>query len=111
MTPLLVALGAAIGGVVRHALTTALDGRWPLGTLLVNAGGSALLGLGSALALDGHVWAFVATGFCGALTTYSSFAVQAIDRPRAVATAYIAATVASSLVLCAAGWYAGTVLA
>lgn len=111
MTPLLVALGAALGGALRHALTTALDGRWPTGTLLVNAAGSGLVGLTSALALDGRAWAFVATGFCGAFTTYSSFAVQAVDRPRRLATAYVAATVVASLLLCAAGWYAGTVLA
>lgn len=111
MTPLLVALGAALGGAVRHALATALDGRWPVGTLLVNAGGSGLLGLTSALALDGRAWAFVATGFCGALTTYSSFAVQAVDRPRRLATAYVAATVAGSLLLCAGGWWAGTAVA
>lgn len=111
MIPLLVALGAALGGALRHASTVALDGRWPVGTLLVNVAGSGLLGLSLALALDGRGWAFFATGFCGALTTFSSFAVQAVDRPLVPGTIYVIATVAGSLGLCAVGWWFGTGLA
>lgn len=110
MTAVLVALGAALGGAMRHAVAIALDDRWPSGTLLVNVAGSGLLGLSSALALDDRAWALVATGFCGALTTYSSLAVQAVDRSRGLATAYVAATVVGSLGLCALGWWAGTAL-
>ena len=110
MTAFLVALGAALGGALRHAVAQALDAGWPAGTLLVNVTGSGLLGLSGALALDGGAWALVATGFCGALTTYSSFAVQAVDRPARSGAAYVAATVVGSLGLCAAGWWLGSVV-
>lgn len=110
MTALLVVVGAALGGALRHTVATALDGRRPQGTLLVNLLGSGLLGVSAALALDGRGWALVATGFCGGLTTFSSFAVQAVDRPPAEGSAYVAATVVGSLGLCAAGWWVGSVL-
>lgn len=110
MTPLLVALGAALGGALRYVVATALDDRWPAGTLLVNVLGSGLLGLVSALALGGHGWALVATGLCGAFTTFSAFAVQAVERPPRAATAYVVATVLGSLGLCAVGWWVGTAI-
>ena len=110
LTALLVALGAALGGMLRHALSVALDGRWPAGTLLVNVVGSGLLGVTAALGLGGATWALVGTGFCGALTTFSSFAVQAVDRPPREGAAYVVATVAGSVGLCAAGWCLGTAL-
>ena len=110
MTPVLVAVGAAHGGALRYVVSTTLDDRWPTGTLLVNVLGSGLLGLASALALDGRAWALAATGFCGAFTTFSAFAVQAVERPRREATAYVVATVVGSVALCAAGWWLGTAI-
>ena len=111
MIPLLVALGAGLGGVLRYVVTLALDDRWPWGTLLVNVAGSGMVGLSSALALDERAWAWVATGFCGSLTTFSSLAVQAVDQPRARGAAYVATTVIGSIGLCALGWWLGTAIA
>ena len=82
MTALLVALGAAVGAPLRLPRAHHLDGRFPLGTLLVNVTGSAVLGLCTALALHGDALALLGTGFCGGLTTYSAFTVQAVDRGR-----------------------------
>ena len=53
MTALLVALGAAVGAPLRFLVAHHFDGRLPVGTLLVNVTGSAVLGLSAGLALDG----------------------------------------------------------
>jgi fluoride exporter len=84
MTLLLVALGAAIGAPARYLTDRAVSTKWrtvfPYGTLTVNVAGSLILGLliGGA---DHHgvstsVAALVGTGFCGALTTYSTFGYE-----------------------------------
>ena len=85
MTPLLVALGAAVGAVVRFWVGHHLDGRTPWGTLLVNVAGSFVLGLVVGAQPSPDALALLGTGFCGGLTTYSAFAVQTRDqaqRPR-----------------------------
>ncbi|MET1060802.1 MAG: CrcB family protein [Nocardioides sp.] len=76
MTAVLVALGAAVGAPLRHLAGHHLDRRLPWGILLVNVAGSFLLGMFVALGLSGSSWALLGTGFCGGLTTYSTFAVQ-----------------------------------
>ncbi|CAN5472253.1 N/A [soil metagenome] len=107
---MLVALGAAVGAPLRFHVATRLDGRFPLGTFIVNVVGSFLLGLFSALALDAHSWALLGTGFCGGLTTYSAFAVQTARlghwRPRAIA--YAGATIAAALGAAGLGFVLGS---
>lgn len=110
-TALLVALGAAVGAPLRYACTHLLDDAWPRGTLLVNTVGSSLFGLFAALSLGGAAWALLGTGFCGALTTFSSFAVQAVDRPAREAGGYVVATTVLALAACSAGWLLGSALA
>ncbi|MBM7508720.1 CrcB protein [Nocardioides salarius] len=108
MTPLLVALGGAGGAALRWRLGARLDSAaFPRGTLLANLAGSLLLGLLVGLALRGHALALLGTGFCGALTTYSSFAVQAHDLGRRAA-AYALVTLVGSLLLCALGFMVGS---
>lgn len=107
MTPLLVGLGGAGGAALRWWLGVRLDSpSLPRGTLLANLAGSLLLGLLVGLSLRGHTLALVGTGFCGALTTYSSFAVQAHDRGGRAAV-YVVATLAGSLLLCTLGFVVG----
>lgn len=108
MTALLVALGAAVGAPLRYALAHTLDGRWPAGTMAVNGLGSLLIGCFAALALGGQAWALLATGFCGGLTSFSSFAVQSVERGTRIGTAYAATTIALVLVACALGFALGT---
>jgi CrcB protein len=85
---LLTFIGCALGGVFRY-LGTLLIARFfgegfPWGTLLVNAIGSFLLGLvlgNGFVAKDiwlssGGAYAFTALGFCGGLTTFSTFSLQ-----------------------------------
>ncbi len=75
MTVLLVALGAAAGAPVRFLVGRLLPG--PRSTLLVNVVGSALLGL--LVHPSPSTYALVGTGFCGALTTFSTFAVEVVE--------------------------------
>ena len=106
-TVLLVALGAAVGAPLRYALAR-FDGAFPAGMLAVNAIGSGLFGLFAAMSLGEASWALLGTGFCGAFTSFSSFAVQTVERPARLATAYVVATTVLSVGACAAGWCLGT---
>jgi fluoride exporter len=112
VTPLLVAVGALVGAPVRLLVThlAARRGGDPaLGTLAVNVAGSALLGvlLGRA---DVPAWAvmLVGTGFCGTLTTFSTFGADVVrmldERVLGRALAYLAATVVLGIGAGAAGY-------
>lgn len=97
MTALLVALGAAVGAPLRYLAGRLLDRRLHWGTLAVNLAGSATLGALLGAAVDGDPLALLGTGFCGGLTTYSSFAVQAVRGGRRRGTAYAVTTVTGCL--------------
>ena len=108
MTVLLVALGAAAGAPLRYVLALSLDGRFPTGLLLVNVTGSGLFGVLAALALGDARWALLGVGFCGGFTSFSSFAVQTLERPARAATTYVLATTVLSVGACALGWVLGS---
>jgi CrcB protein len=110
VTALLVALGAAVGAPLRYASAHTLDERWPWGTLLVNSLGSLLIGFFAALSLGDRAWALLATGFCGGLTSFSSFAVQTVERGPRLGPAYAAVTTVASIALCFLGFALGTAL-
>ena len=82
---LIVALGSAIGGALRHGVNLGcarlLGTGWPYGTFTVNVTGSFAIGLIVAyLASRGHVsqgWLlFLTTGLMGGFTTFSAFSLD-----------------------------------
>ncbi len=84
MTPLLVlavAVGGALGAVLRHLASVSLAGRGriPWGVLVVNVGGSFIAGLALGLPLDPTAKLIVLTGFCGGLTTFSTLSVDTVQ--------------------------------
>ncbi|WP_066638073.1 FluC/FEX family fluoride channel [Serinicoccus hydrothermalis] len=104
----LVAAGGAVGAMLRHLLS-----RPPLGpvrgVLLVNLVGAAALGVlvGLADALAPWLFLLLGTGLCGALTTWSTLAVQTCElggRDRDRAGAYLGATLLLGLGAAAGGY-------
>lgn len=82
MTWLFVALGAAVGASARFLTDGAVrrrrPGRFPWGILLVNVSGSFALGIVVAADVGPQWGALLATGFCGAYTTWSTLALDAV---------------------------------
>nr|WP_256417015.1 CrcB family protein [Halorubrum laminariae] len=78
ITPvLLVGLGGALGAAARHAVGLRIKGR--LSITAVNALGSLALGAALAAPIGSAETLFVAVGFCGAFTTFSTFAVETVS--------------------------------
>lgn len=100
---LMVALGAAVGGPARLLMDLALQRRlgqaFPWGTLTVNVVGSLILGTLLALPLPSEMLALLGTGFCGALTTYSTFANETVRLARTDARRRALSFVLAHLVL------------
>ena len=104
MTALLVVLGAAVGAPLRFVLGRLLDRGLHWGTLTVNLAGSLVLGAVTGADLSTSTVALLGTGFCGGLTTYSSFSVQTIDAERRPAVIYVALTIGGCLATAALGY-------
>ena len=107
---LLVALGAAVGAPARYVLDRAVQHRFraPWGTVTVNVLGSFVLGA-LAAGTSGVLGLLAGTGFCGALTTYSTFAYETVRRAetgerRRAALEAVAGTTAGVLAA-ALGWW------
>lgn len=108
MTGLLVALGAGVGAVLRFVVASRADrASFPFGTWAVNLVGSFVLGLLVGSGVGGAAMALLGLGFCGGLTTYSSFAVQTHERGLLRGAAYAVATLGGALVACALGYLLG----
>jgi CrcB protein len=106
----LVALGGALGSACRFllgpALQRAFNATFPVGTLFINIIGSLILGFVLGLAAEGvdvrpEARAFLAIGFCGGFTTFSTFSWEAVrlleDGEGSRAVLYILGSVALSV--------------
>lgn len=102
--------GGLVGGLVRYEVVKAWSppaGGFPWSTFAVNTAGAFILALLVVLVVEvlppsTYLRALVGTGFCGALTTFSSVAVQfdelAAHRHVGTAVGYLVASLAAGLV-------------
>ena len=112
-------IGGAVGAPLRYVADLAVrrwhGGRFPWGTLAVNVLGSLLLGLVLGLAASGaasaEVLTLVGTGFCGALTTYSTFSFETVrlleDGAFAAAVGNVLLSILGGLGAGVLGWLLG----
>jgi len=115
-----IAFGAAVGGVSRYYLSAAVQHRmgttFPWGTLLINITGSLILGFIMYYALATPSvsvgWRLmIAIGFCGAYTTFSSYAFETMYYFEQGHWLLFAANILANNVLCLAAVLAGVALA
>ena len=115
---LVIALGSAVGGVLRQLVTegvTRLAGSsFPWGTVLVNTTGSLIMGAVAALATvsASAPWSAttrhaVMTGLLGGFTTFSAFSMQTVSLAMQGEWPVAALNVAVSLAVCLFGCWAG----
>ena len=122
MSLLLVLAGAAIGAPLRFLTDRAVQARHdtvlPWGTFTVNVVGSLVLGLlAGAVSTGGAssgVQLAVGTGFCGALSTYSTFSHETLrlleNGSRVPAVANVFGSIAGGLFAAAAGFALGSTI-
>lgn len=96
--------GGFVGAVLRYALGEGLPadpGAWPWATFLANVVGAGLLAyfatrLQERLPLSAYRRPFLGTGFCGALTTFSTLQLELLrmidSSEYALAAGYVAAS-------------------
>jgi len=117
-----IALGSALGGVGRYWLSGVIARRFgeafPVGTLVVNATGSFVIGFIASLTrpegrllMSASGRQFLMVGICGGYTTFSSFSLQTLNLAREGEWFYAGANVVASLLLCLLAVWLGHVLA
>ena len=112
---LAVAVGGALGTVARYELALAepvRSGAFPWATFTANLVGSFVLGVALVVLIDGlassePLRALVAVGFCGGLTTFSTWMVESVlltrDGDAGVALLYLAVSLVAGLAVAALG--------
>ncbi|MGA9873244.1 MAG: fluoride efflux transporter CrcB [Rhodococcus sp. (in: high G+C Gram-positive bacteria)] len=111
-------VGGTCGTLARYGVEVALphtDTGWPVGTFAVNVVGAFVLGLllenlaarGREGAAQQQIRLLLGTGFCGAFTTYSTFALETVTLTRhsqwPTALAYALTTVVLGIAAARAG--------
>jgi CrcB protein len=106
-----IALGSALGGIARYALTRFLlpsaSAHFPASTILINVLGSFVIGFfgtmtvaGGRFAVPENIRMFVMVGICGGFTTFSSFSLQSFDLLRSGMWGRALLNIGLSVVLC-----------
>ncbi len=120
MTLLYVALGGAIGSVMRYLAMSfighTLGNDFPYSTLIVNVSGSLVMGVligwlaGVLPENAANIRLFVAVGVLGGYTTFSTFSLDAITLMEEGKVLYMAAYILFSVILSLGGLIVGLYL-
>lgn len=119
MTIAAIALGGALGSVLRYLLASAVQGvagrQFPLGTLTVNVLGSLAIGvlfvwLFERSAATPAIRAFWMIGVLGGFTTFSSFSLETFHLIAEAAYGRALANAALSVVLCLGATWLGVIV-
>ncbi|HZP15778.1 MAG TPA: fluoride efflux transporter CrcB [Nocardioides sp.] len=114
MIALAVLLGGAIGSTLRYVadlvVQTRHSSRMPWGTFTVNVVGSFVLGMiAASWASGGTAYALWGTGFCGGLTTFSTFSFESVRLSEGgavrVAVANVVLSLAAGFAAVCLGWW------
>jgi CrcB protein len=115
-----ISLGAIAGANARYFLSRwaakSLSPAFPYGTLLINVTGSMLLGFfliwtSERVLADPRWRLMIAIGFCGAYTTFSSYAFETVYYFEQGHWVLFAANILANNILCLAAVLAGAALA
>lgn len=116
---LYIGIGGFLGAIARYLVSGLVMGRgnlvFPLGTLVVNVTGSFILGLFFVLSIEHvgmeRVWRpFVAVGFLGAYTTFSTFGLETMNLIESGSFLMAAANILLSVLFSLIGVYAGFII-
>ncbi len=120
----LIGIGGLLGSTARYLLGIFINRRikkgafFPYGTWMINSTGSFLLGVLANLYLTNRmnvwIWFLFGIGFCGAYTTFSTFAYEIITIVRAkkgnIAWFYVIASVLSGVLAAGIGFFLATIV-
>jgi CrcB protein len=116
-----VALGGAIGSVLRYLISFSMSLRigagFPWATFLINVAGSFLIGMVAEIALQRASWIgpelrlFLAVGVLGGFTTFSTFSLELVGLIGQRAPALAVVYAAGSVLLGLAAAFSGLLLA
>lgn len=80
---LIVGLGGALGAITRYGISILVPTSLPIPTLIANIAGSFILGYATTLLqnkrLSSKQMLFLGTGYCGGLTTMSTFSMETFN--------------------------------
>jgi fluoride exporter len=119
MPYVIVTVGGGIGALARYVLSTWVGSIWgvafPWGTLAVNGIGSFIIGVVMVLSLDrgivsADVRLLLTTGFCGGLTTFSTFSYETLALMRSEQWGAAGANTLVNLAVCFAATGLGLVV-